>query len=85
MLRGDGEDGFSLNGFFCGPTRGNMPDPGDAGGAGGHKFVNQKVLAGCIQDLFGVTLTQFTESSQGTNGSFLGRGPDSFSNGFNKP
>jgi RHS repeat-associated protein len=53
------------------------------GGRSGKRYVNQKVLANCIQDLFGVTLTQFTESVQGTNGSFLGQGPDTLSNGGN--
>src|SRR5712692_3953980 len=77
--------------LFGGPFAGGavvQPPPpliyiGGRKGGGGHKFVNQKVLAGCIQDLFGVTPTQFVESSQGTNGSFLGRGPDSLSNGGN--
>ncbi len=55
------------------------------GGKGSHggKFVNQKVLAKCVKDLFGVITTQFTESAQGTNGSFTGQGPDTLSNGGN--
>src|SRR5882724_2192761 len=50
---------------------------------GGSEFVKMKVLGKCIQDLFGVTLQQFNESSPGHNGSFSGWGPDSVSNGGN--
>lgn len=53
------------------------------GGGPGGGFVNQKVLAKCIEDLFGVALQQFVESQIGKNGSFEGFGPDILSNGGN--
>lgn len=55
----------------------------EVGGGGPRRFVNKKVLAKCLKDHFGVTMTQFTESTQGTNGSFTGQGPDTLSNGGN--
>ncbi len=55
----------------------------DDGSGGGSEFVKMKVLGKCIQDLFGVTLQQFNESSPGHNGSFSGWGPDTLSNGGN--
>lgn len=40
-------------------------------------------LNDCSEKLFGVTVTSFTPSNKGSNGSFTGFGPDSFSNGGN--
>jgi RHS repeat-associated protein len=57
--------------------------PHSNGGGGSTRYVNPKVLAKCIRDLFGVTTSQFTESVEGTNGSFTGQGPDTLSNGGN--
>src|SRR6266403_1726835 len=84
---GPPNDPFGGGGGAGGPIRQPLldtPEP-PGGGKGGRsgKFVNQKVLAKCVQDLFGVTVTQFNESVQGTNGTFLGRGPDTLSNGGN--
>jgi RHS repeat-associated protein len=73
---------IGLLGLFGGGPEG----PGFLGGVGGgnaRNFVNQKVLAKCIQDLFGVTLTQFVESKPGSNGLFVGYGPDTITNGGN--
>jgi RHS repeat-associated protein len=45
--------------------------------------VDPKVLGKCIEDLYGVTVTSFTPSSDGQGGVFVGFGPDRGSGGNN--
>jgi hypothetical protein len=81
---GNDPGGLFGGGGAGGPIRMPLLDTPEVQRGGGRRnHVNKKVLNKCIQDLFGVTLKQFNESSQGQNGSFLGRGPDTLRNGGN--
>jgi RHS repeat-associated protein len=62
-------------------------DPGtdyfDPNTGGGDSSVNQKVLAECVDQYFGVRLDRFDKTQKGKNGLFVGYGPDTLSNGGN--
>ncbi len=55
----------------------------DEHGRSGGPHVDQKALADCIDQRFGVTLISFSDSQPGQNGSFTGRGPDYINRGGN--
>jgi RHS repeat-associated protein len=46
-------------------------------------YVDQTILNGCTEELFGVTLKSFQETTLGSSGSFTGQGPDVINNGGN--